>query len=146
MDFFDLQQIPWWDRLRAKRTDARIQRDLWYRPYHNVDHAPHETAKLIHRPEFYFREKAMYMKHRASIEHFQLRNLMSAPAYNTVHFACESRLLSWVPGYDDFTCLIDLSRPPKDTVLEGPTKISTMKTGLGVSIVGFSIDNRHDFL
>lgn len=136
MDFFDLQQIPWWDRLRAKRTDARIQRDLWYRPYHNVDHAPHETAKLIHRPEFYFREKAMYMKHRASIEHFQLRNLMSAPAYNTVHFACESRLLSWVPGYDDFTCLIDLSRPPKDTVLEGPTKISTMKTGLGVSIVG----------
>src|SRR5699024_1361790 len=48
----------------------------------------------------------------------------------------ESRLLSWVPAYDDLTCLIDLSRPPRDSILEGRVKISTMKTAHGVSIVG----------
>lgn len=135
LEFFDLQQIEW-ERLRAKRSDARAQRDFWYRPYHNVEHTAQDKAKVIHQPEFYFREKAMYTKLRASIEHFQLRNLMSAPAYNTVHFANESRLVSWVPAYDDATCLIDLSRPPKDTVLEGPVKISTMKSALGVSVIG----------
>ena len=136
MDFFDLQQIPWWETLRAKRADARTQRDLWYRPYHNLHHSPHIAARAIRQHEYYFREKAMYTKNRASIEHFQLRNLMSVPAYNTVHFASESRLLSWVPAYDDLTCLIDLSRPPRDSILEGPVKISTMKTAHGVSIVG----------
>lgn len=136
MGFFDLQQIPWRETLRATREDARTQRDLWYRPYHNVDHAPQVAAKKIRPQEFYFREKAMFNKHRASIEHFQLRNLMSVPAYNTVHFANESRLLSWVPAYDDLTCLIDLSRAPRDSILEGPTKMSTMKTAHGVSIVG----------
>lgn len=135
LDFFDLQQINW-ERLRAKRVDARAQRDFWYRPYHNVEHRPQDKAKRIRQPEYYFREKAMYTKHRASIEHFQLRNLMSVPAYNTVHFASESRLLSWVPAYDDLSCLIDLSRPPRDTVLEGPVKISTMKSAQGVSVVG----------
>lgn len=138
MDFFDLQQIPWWETLRAKRADARMQRDLWYRPYSNVQHTPHEMAKRIRRQEFYFREKAMYTKHRASIEHFQLRNLMSVPAYNTVHFANEWRLYSWVPAYDDLTCLMDLSRPTtwENGVFNGPVKISTMKTAHGVSIMG----------
>lgn len=138
MDFFDLQQIPWWETLRAKRADARTQRDLWYRPYMNLQHTPHETAKILRPNEFYFREKAMYSKHRASIEHFQLRNLMSVPAYNTVHFASEWRLYSWVPAYDDLTCLMDLSRPTtwENSVFHSPVKISTMKTAHGVSIVG----------
>ncbi|OJJ84654.1 WD40 repeat domain-containing protein [Aspergillus glaucus CBS 516.65] len=138
VDFFDLQRIPWWETLRAKRADARTQRDLWYRPYMNLQHTPHETAKRIRPNEFYFREKAMYSKHRASIEHFQLRNLMSVPAYNTVHFASEWRLYSWIPAYDDLTCLMDLSRPTtwENSVFHSPVKISTMKTAHGVSIVG----------
>ncbi|EYE91812.1 WD40 repeat domain-containing protein [Aspergillus ruber CBS 135680] len=138
VDFFDLQRIPWWETLRAKRADARTQRDLWYRPYMNLPHTPHETAKRIRPNEFYFREKAMYSKYRASIEHFQLRNLMSVPAYNTVHFASEWRLYSWIPAYDDLTCLMDLSRPTtwENSVFHSPVKISTMKTAHGVSIVG----------
>src|SRR5699024_2689818 len=59
-------------------------------------------------------------------------------AYNTVHFASEWRLYSWIPAYDDLTCLMDLSRPTtwENSVFHSPVKISTMKTAHGVSIVG----------
>lgn len=86
--------------------------------------------------EHYFREKAMYTKHKATIEHFQLRNLMSVVSHNTVEFAHESKLYSWIPAYDDLTCLIDLSKPAVGSCFEGPVKISTMASQHDVSIAG----------
>ncbi|KAL5336852.1 hypothetical protein BJX70DRAFT_400195 [Aspergillus crustosus] len=133
---YDIQQIPWWEKLRVKRADARRLRDQWYKPYNNLQHSQHRPGLRLPEDEFYFQGKSMYTGHKATIEHFQLRNLMSVPAYNTVHFAHESKLYSWVPAYNDLQCLIDLSDPSVESGLQGPVKISTMKTAVRVSIVG----------
>lgn len=78
----------------------------------------------------------MHTKHKASIEHFQLRNLMSVISYNTVHFSHESKLYSWMPGYDDLSCLIDLSDPGPESYFHSPVKISSMKSAHDISIAG----------
>lgn len=135
-DFYDIQQIPWWETLRVKRADARGLRDLWYTSYHNLEYSNQRPGLRLSQGEFCFREKSMYTKHKATIEHFQLRNLMSVAAYNTVHFAHESKLYSWVPAYDDLSCLIDLSKPSTETGFHGPVKISTMKSAHDVAIAG----------
>ncbi|KAL4883795.1 hypothetical protein BJY04DRAFT_184425 [Aspergillus karnatakaensis] len=135
-EFYDIQQIPWWEKLRVKRSDARLLRDQCYEPYNNLQHMRHRRGPTLPEGEFYFQGKSMYTSHKATIEHFQLRNLMSVPAYNTVHFAHESKLYSWVPAYDDLQCLIDLSKPTAESGFKCPVKISTMKTAVGVSIVG----------
>ncbi|RDW81642.1 WD40 repeat domain-containing protein [Aspergillus mulundensis] len=136
-DFYDIQQIPWWEKLRVRRADARQLRDQSYEAYQNLQQYPRQRAGTrLPEEEFYFQGKSMYTSHKATIEHFQLRNLMSVPAYNTVHFAHESKLYSWVPAYDDLQCLIDLSVPTVESGFQGPVKISTMKTAVGVSIAG----------
>lgn len=78
----------------------------------------------------------MYTKYKATIEHFQLRNLMSVVSHNTVEFAHESKLYSWIPAYDEITCLMDLSRPAVESHFQSPVKISTMRSANDVSIVG----------
>ena len=136
-DFYDIQQIPWWERLRVRRADARQLRDQTYESYQNLpQYSRRRTGRRLPEEEFYFQGKSMYTAHKATIEHFQLRNLMSVPAYNTIHFAHESKLYSWVPAYDDLQCLIDLSVPNAESAFQGPVKISTMKTAVGVSIAG----------
>ncbi|GAB1214201.1 hypothetical protein ATERTT37_003361 [Aspergillus terreus] len=135
-DFYDIQQIPWWQALRVHRSDARDLRDLWYTSYHNVEYSEQRPGKRPPQEEHYFREKAMYTKCKATFEHFQLRNLMSVAAYNTVHFAHKSKLYSWIPAYDDLTCLIDLSKPRPETGFQGPVRISTMKSAHDVAIAG----------
>ncbi|KAF9894614.1 hypothetical protein FE257_006502 [Aspergillus nanangensis] len=134
-EFYDIQQIPW-ETLGVRRSEARELRDLWYTSYHNLEYSNQRSGTKLPQEEFYFREKSMYTKCKATIEHFQLRNLMSVAAYNTVHFAHESKLYSWVPGYDDLSCLIDLSKPSPETGFQGPVKISTMKSAHDVAIVG----------
>ncbi|KAJ5899998.1 hypothetical protein N7495_004742 [Penicillium taxi] len=133
---FDLQQIPWADILKVKRSDARSLRDAWYTSYHNLDYHYICDAAQLQSTETFFREKAMHTAHKASIEHFQLRNLMSVPAYNTVHFASRSKIYSWTPDYDSIRCLIDLERPGSDAPFLGPVKISSMKTAHGLTIAG----------
>ncbi|KAJ5338008.1 hypothetical protein N7452_004736 [Penicillium brevicompactum] len=135
-EFYDLQQIPWTETLRVKRSDARAMRDSWYTSYHNLDYSHLSHAKRLPLSETAFREGSMHTSHKASIEHFQLRNLMSAPAYNTVHFASRSKVLSWTPSTGDARCLIDLSQPDPDSGFLGPVKISTMKTAHGLTIAG----------
>ncbi|KAL1965775.1 hypothetical protein VTN77DRAFT_5096 [Rasamsonia byssochlamydoides] len=135
-DFYDIQQIPWREKLRVDRADARALRDAWYTSYHNLEYKPSGFERKLPCEEFYFREKAMYTQCRATIEHFQLRNLMSVTSHNTVQFSHESRLYSWIPTYNHLTCLIDLSKPSPETGFQGPVKISTMKAKLGISIAG----------
>ncbi|KAF7591494.1 hypothetical protein BBP40_001484 [Aspergillus hancockii] len=135
-DLYDIQQIPWWETLRVKRADARELRDLWYTSYHNLEYSNQRSGLRLPQEEFYFREKAMYTKCKPTIEHFQLRNLMSVAAYNTVHFAQESKLYSWVPAYDDLSCLVDLSKPSAESGFHRPVKISTMKSAHDVAIAG----------
>ncbi|KAL2000714.1 hypothetical protein VTN02DRAFT_2709 [Thermoascus thermophilus] len=135
-DVYDIQQIPWREKLRVRRSDARALRDAWYTSYHNLDYSPPEFENKLPRHEFYFQGKAMYTKHRAMIEHFQLRNLMSVTSHNTVQFAYNSRLYSWTPAYDYISCLIDLSKPSVESGLQGKVKISTMKSKYGISIAG----------
>ncbi|KAL2870102.1 WD40 repeat domain-containing protein [Aspergillus lucknowensis] len=135
-EFYDIQQIPWWEKLRVRRSDARQLRDQCYTSYHNLQYTRQKPATRLSEEEFYFQGKSMYTEHKATIEHFQLRNLMSVPAYNTVHFAHESKVYSWVPGYNDLQCLIDLSMPTAESASQAPVKISTMKSALGVSIAG----------
>ncbi|KAL2837068.1 hypothetical protein BJY01DRAFT_251673 [Aspergillus pseudoustus] len=133
---YDIQQIPWWEKLRVKRSDARHLRDQWYTSYHNLQYSRQRPGARLSDEEFYFQGKSMYTEHKATIEHFQLRNLMSVPAYNTVHFSSMSKVYSWVPGYDDLQCLIDLSAPRPTSGFHHPVKISTMKSALGVTIAG----------
>ncbi|CAG8096843.1 unnamed protein product [Penicillium olsonii] len=135
-NFYDLQQIPWTETLRVRRSDARALRDAWYTSYHNLDYSHLSHAKRLPLTESAFREHSMHTSHRASIEHFQLRNLMSTPAYNTVHFASRSKLMSWTPSTGDAKCLIDLSQPDPESGFLGPVKISTMKTAHGLTIAG----------
>ncbi|KAJ5290931.1 hypothetical protein N7478_000182 [Penicillium angulare] len=135
-DTYDLQQIPWAETLKVKRADARTLRDAWYTSYHNISNSHISHAGRLPSDEAYFRAKSMHTEHKASIEHFQLRNLMSVPAYNTVHFASRSKIYSWTPAYDDFHPLIDLSQADLDVGIQRPVKISTMKTQHGLTVAG----------
>lgn len=135
-DSYDLQQIPWAETLKVKRADARTLRDAWYTSYHNISNSHISHAGRLPSDETYFRAKSMHTEHKASIEHFQLRNLMSVPAYNTVHFASRSKIYSWTPAYDDFHPLIDLSQADLDVGIQRPVKISTMKTEHGLTVAG----------
>ncbi|OJJ46145.1 hypothetical protein ASPZODRAFT_133145 [Penicilliopsis zonata CBS 506.65] len=132
---FDLQQIPWWDTLRVRRSDARQLRDLWYIPYTNLNYSP-RYARIIPARETYFCEKSMYTKHKATVVHFQLRNLMSVTSYDTVEFSRESRLYAWHPAYDELQCLIDLSRPGPETGFQQRVKISSMCSRHEISVAG----------
>ena len=134
--FFDLQQIPWAEFLKVKRSDARSLRDAWYTSYHNIDHSHISHAERLPQSEAFFRAKSMHTAHKASVEHFQLRNLVSVPTYNTVHFASRSKILSWTPALDEIRSLIDLSRPDPESGFMGPVKISSMKTAHGLTIAG----------
>ncbi|KAJ5591927.1 uncharacterized protein N7459_002296 [Penicillium hispanicum] len=133
---FDLQQIPWMEALKVKRSDARKLRDRWYTSYHNLDYLHVAHAEQLPEEETYFQAKCMHTEHRASIEHFQLRNLMSVPTYNTVHFASRSKIYSWTPAVGGLHCLIDLSRPEPEAGILGPVKISSMKSGHGLTVAG----------
>lgn len=135
-DFYDLQQIPWTETLRVTRSDARAVRDAWYTSYHNLDYSHISHAKRLPQNETFFRESSMHTSHKASIEHFQLRNLMSTPASNTVHFASSSKVFSWTPTTGDARCIIDMSQPDPESGFLGPVKISTMKTAHGLTIAG----------
>ncbi|CAI7657231.1 unnamed protein product [Penicillium discolor] len=135
-DFYDLQQIPWTETLRVTRSDARAVRDAWYTSYHNLDYSHISHAKRLPQNEMFFRASSMHTSHKASIEHFQLRNLMSTPASNTVHFASTSKVFSWTPTTGDARCIIDMSQPDPESGFLGPVKISTMKTAHGLTIAG----------
>ncbi|KAJ5971388.1 uncharacterized protein N7479_001306 [Penicillium vulpinum] len=135
-NFYDLQQIPWSETLRVTRSDARAVRDAWYIPYRNLDYLHVGHARHLPQHETFFREGSMHTSHKASIEHFQLRNLMSTPASNTVHFASHSKVFSWTPTTGDAQCLIDMSYPDPESGFLGPVKISTMKTAHGLTIAG----------
>ncbi|KAJ5917269.1 hypothetical protein N7466_010823 [Penicillium verhagenii] len=139
-DFFDLQQIPWAEILKVKRADARSLRDTWYTSYHNVNHNANHShtsqAKRLPRSESFFQAKSMHTAHKASIEHFQLRNLMSVTGYNTVQFASRSKIYSWAPDLDSYKSIIDLSRPDPDVGILSPVKISSMKAGHGLTVAG----------
>ncbi|KAJ5114428.1 hypothetical protein NUU61_000187 [Penicillium alfredii] len=136
-EFYDLQRIPWRDTLRVRRSDARALRDAWYTSYHNLDYSHISHAKRLPQRDACFREKSMHTSHKANVEHFQLRNLMSVPAYDTVHFATRSKIFSWEPTYDDnANCLIDMTQPDPEAGFLGPVKISTMKTAHGLTIAG----------
>lgn len=39
-DFYDIQQIPWREKLQVDRADARALRDSWYTSYHNLEYTP----------------------------------------------------------------------------------------------------------
>ncbi|KAG0154580.1 hypothetical protein PDIDSM_148 [Penicillium digitatum] len=135
-DFYDLQQIPWTEILRVTRPDARAVRDAWYTSYHNLNYSRINHAERLPQSETFFRERSMHTSHTASIEHFQLRNLMSTPASNTVHFASRSKVFSWTPTTGDARCIIDMSQPDLESGFLGPVKISTMKTAHGLTIAG----------
>lgn len=135
-DSYDLQQIPWTETLRVTRSDARAVRDAWYTSYHNLDYSQLGHAKRLPQHESFFRESSMHTSYKASIEHFQLRNLMSSPGSNTVHFASNSKVLSWTPTTGDAHCMIDMSQADPDSGFLGPVKISTMKTAHGLTIAG----------
>ena len=136
-DTFDLQQIPWTETLKVQRREARALRDAWYTSYHNVPSDSHNRRlNQLPQEEMFFQEKSMYTAHKATVEHFQLRNLMSVPAYNTVNFASRSKIYSWTPDFDENRCLIDLSRAYPESGFLGPVKISSMKTAHGLTIAG----------
>ncbi|KAJ6103467.1 hypothetical protein N7486_005894 [Penicillium sp. IBT 16267x] len=134
--FYDLQQIPWTETLKVKRADARSLRDAWYTSYHNVNHSHTSHAQRLPQSESFFQSKSMHTAHKASIEHFQLRNLMSVTAYNTVQFASRGKIHSWAPALDSYSSVIDLSRPDPDVGILGAVKISSMKSAHGLTIAG----------
>ncbi|OOQ81590.1 WD repeat protein [Penicillium brasilianum] len=134
--FYDLQQMPWAETLKVKRSDARALRDAWYTSYHNLDYSHNVLAERLPQDENFFQEKSMHTAHKATIEHFQLRNLMSVPGYHTVHFASRSKVFSWTPNLDDMRCLIDLTRPAPESGFLSPVKISSMKSAYGLTIAG----------
>ncbi|KAJ5140872.1 hypothetical protein N7448_004280 [Penicillium atrosanguineum] len=135
-NFYDLQQIPWREILKVKRSTARHLRDTWYTSYHNLDYTRMGGAERLPADETYFRGKSMHTAHMASIEHFQLRNLMAVPYYNTVHFASRSKVQAWTPQINELRCLIDLTRPCPESGFLSAVKISSMKSAYGLTMAG----------
>ncbi|EFW17889.1 conserved hypothetical protein [Coccidioides posadasii str. Silveira] len=115
---YDIQGIPWSTTLKVKRSDARALRDRLYTSYHNLKYTPHGYHRLLPEKEDYFRPKTMYTKYRASMAHFQLRNLMSVTASNTIQYASHSKVYSITPFYGEQNCLMNLAGPvPSATFL-----------------------------
>ncbi|KAJ6172511.1 hypothetical protein N7470_001578 [Penicillium chermesinum] len=133
---YDIQQIPWSDLLKVKRSDARALRDAWYTSYHNLDYSQVKHAERLPDGETFYRAKSMHTAHTASVEHFQLRNLMSVQACDTVSFSSRSRVYSWTPAFDNIRTLIDVSRPDPDVGFLNPVKISSMRSAYGLTIAG----------
>src|SRR5690625_5168102 len=78
----------------------------------------------------------MYTKYKATMSHFQLRNLMSVTSYNTVQYASRSKVFSAIPFHNEKHTLIDMSKPSATTSYMDPVKISTMKAKHGVTVLG----------
>ncbi|EEP77856.1 conserved hypothetical protein [Uncinocarpus reesii 1704] len=133
---YDIQGIPWSTTLKVKRSDARALRDRLYTSYHNLKYTPHYYSATLPEEEDYFRPKTMYTKYRASMAHFQLRNLMSVTASNTIQYAYQSRIYSITPFYNEQNCLINLADPRTSRSFFESVKISTMKAKHGVTFVG----------
>ncbi|KAI1964801.1 hypothetical protein LOZ58_001491 [Ophidiomyces ophidiicola] len=133
---YDIQGIPWSTRLKVKRSDARRQRDQMYSCYHNLKYVPRTYSNVLPQSEDYFRPKTMYTKYRASMAHFQLRNLMSVTASNTLQYAYQSKIYSVTPFHNEQNCLINLSDPTTSRNFLDSVKISTMKTKYGVTLAG----------
>ncbi|KKZ65367.1 hypothetical protein EMCG_08796 [[Emmonsia] crescens] len=133
---YDIQKIPWWKKMNVRRSDARMLRDSWYKGYRNLVFNPHGYSKRLPQTEEFFKAKTMYTKYKASMSHFQLRNLMSVTSSNTVQYAHRSKVYSVTPFHNQKSCLIDLSNPSKSATFFEPVKISTMKAKYGVTVVG----------
>ncbi|KAK2737638.1 hypothetical protein FQN55_000994 [Onygenales sp. PD_40] len=133
---YDIQNIPWWSKLKVHRSDARALRDRWYRPYRNLTGAPHGYSAQLPQSEEFFKAKTMYTKYKASMSHFQLRNLMCVTASNTIQYVRKSRVYTATPFHNHHSCLMDLSNPDKSSGFLEPVKISTMKAKHGITIVG----------
>ncbi|TPX22187.1 hypothetical protein DIZ76_014052 [Coccidioides immitis] len=133
---YDIQGIPWSTTLKVKRSDARALRDRLYTSYHNLKYTPHGYYRMLPEKEDYFRPKTMYTKYRASMAHFQLRNLMSVTASNTIQYASHSKVYSITPFYGEQNCLINLAGPVPSATFFDSVKISTMRAKHGVTVVG----------
>ncbi|KAG5290749.1 WD domain-containing protein [Histoplasma capsulatum G186AR] len=133
---YDIQNIPWSKRMSVRRSDARILRDSWYKGYRNLIFNPHGYSKRLPQTEKFFMAKTMYTKYKASMSHFQLRNLMSVTSSNTVQYAHRSKIYTVTPFHNQKHFLIDLSNPSKSATFFEPVKISTMKAKHGVTVVG----------
>ncbi|KAG5301061.1 WD domain-containing protein [Histoplasma ohiense] len=133
---YDIQNIPWSKRMSVRRSDARILRDSWYKGYRNLIFNPHGYSKRLPQTEKFFMSKTMYTKYKASMSHFQLRNLMSVTSSNTVQYAHRSKIYTVTPFHNQKHFLIDLSNPSKSATFFEPVKISTMKAKHGVTVVG----------
>ncbi|KAK2745890.1 hypothetical protein FQN57_003503 [Myotisia sp. PD_48] len=133
---FDIQNIPWSHKLNVKREDARMLRDRMYTSYHNLRYDAHGFAAKLPQKENYFKAKSMYTTFKASMAHFQLRNLMSVTASNTVQYVSRSKVYSVTPFYNHTACLMDLCDVSSSDILFDSVKISTMKSKHGVAIIG----------
>ncbi|KAL2374274.1 hypothetical protein RJZ57_001252 [Blastomyces gilchristii] len=133
---YDIQKIPWQKKMNVRRSDARILRDSWYKGYRNLVFDPHGYSKRLPQTEEFFKAKTMYTKYKASMSHFQLRNLMSVTSSNTVQYAHRSKIYSVTPFHKQKNCLIDLSHTSKSATFFEPVRISIMKAKHGVTIVG----------
>ncbi|PGH26770.1 hypothetical protein AJ80_01534 [Polytolypa hystricis UAMH7299] len=134
--FHDIQNIPWWKKLGVTRSRARTLRDAIYSAHTNVRFTPHGYAKALPEREVYFKAKTMYTKYKATMSHFQLRNLMSVTTSNTIQYVHRSKVYSVAPFYDEQDCLINLSNGQSSMTFVEPVKISSMKAKHGVTVVG----------
>ncbi|KAL1960994.1 hypothetical protein VTO42DRAFT_4882 [Malbranchea cinnamomea] len=133
---YDIQGIPWLTKLKVTRQEARSRRDSLYRSYHNMAVKENEFAQTLPESEKYFQPKAMYTKHKATMEHFQLRNLMSVTSSNTIQYAHGSQIYSAIPFHYEEHCFMDLSDPAPSSPFLDPVRITTMKAKHGVTVVG----------
>ncbi|KAI5303405.1 hypothetical protein KEM56_007574, partial [Ascosphaera pollenicola] len=78
----------------------------------------------------------MYNAYRGSLGHFQLRNLMSVTASNTVQYVDRDRVYTIIPFYKEHNCLLDLHEGLTAPSARRPVLISTMKARHGVTVVG----------
>ncbi|EFR05319.1 hypothetical protein MGYG_08330 [Nannizzia gypsea CBS 118893] len=134
--YFDIQNIPWMSKLDVDRAAARALRDQWYTSYHNLRFEPHGYAITPRDTENYFKAKNMYTKFKATMAHFQLRNLMSVRASNVVQYVYRNKVYSVTPFYDVQDTILELTESVSSNPVAEPLKISTMKAKHGVTVVG----------
>lgn len=78
----------------------------------------------------------MYNAYKGSMGHFQLRNLMSVTASNTVQYVARDRIYDTIPFYNEHNCLLDLHEELPGSSARRPILISTMKARHGITVVG----------
>ncbi|KAF2099652.1 WD40 repeat-like protein [Rhizodiscina lignyota] len=138
-DTYDMQGIDW-TRIGTSGMQARKARDCYCEAVSGDCFTELErksfSSEGIENCDSLFRFRRMNTKHRAWIQHFQLRNLMAVTSHNDIFYAARSKVhcTDAVGGVN--ATVMDLSGPASSLSGESSFRITTLAAASNLVVSG----------